>query len=276
MIVFIEYVLLDNFIIDYLMLKATFNLTGITVKKRRLFLSAFLGAIIALIYPIMQSLGVLSTLIKILTGLLIVLVAGKFNSKKAFYINVVIFFVYTFITGGVILGIFSLFEIPTSTEISVALMVIPVYFALKGLNEVVKYFFSRKTVANYTYKVKLVMYDNSLIFNAFLDTGNGLTDNGEPVIVCDKKVVTKLLGKNITKVKLKKLNVITATGQSQNLAFKLDKLILYIDDKENTFNNVSVCVSKQPLGADFDIILHPKFMESDYANKTDIILKKSS
>ena len=55
MIVYIEYVLIDNFIIDYLMLKATFNLTGMPVKKRRLFLCAFLGAAIALMYPLMQS-----------------------------------------------------------------------------------------------------------------------------------------------------------------------------------------------------------------------------
>lgn len=276
MIVYIEYVLIDNFIIDYLMLKATFNLTGMPVKKRRLFLCAFLGAIVALIYPIMQSLELLSTILKVCSGLLIVLIANQYASFKSFYINSIIFFLHTFLTGGIIFGISSLLNIQLSTEISSAFMVVPVYLILRGLGEVVKYFFARKSVQNFIYKTRLTMFGKSIKVRGFLDTGNGLTDNGAPVIVCDKKLFIKLVGQNIAKVKLKKLEVITANGKSQNYAFIIDEVALYIDQKVNIFNKVTVCLSSQSLGDDFDIILHPKLLESEYANKTDIIYQKTS
>lgn len=276
MIVYIEYVLIDNFIIDYLMLKATFTLTGMPVKKRRLFLCAFLGAVVALIYPLMQSLGLLSTMLKVFTGLLIVLIANQYSNLKSFYINSTIFFLHTFLTGGIILGVSSLLNINLSTEVSSAFMVVPVYLILRGLGEVVKYFFERKNVQNFIYKTRLTIFNKSLEVRGFLDTGNALTDNGKPVIVCDKRLFIKLVGQNITKVRLNKLEVITANGKSQNYAFIVDEVALYIDQKVNIFNKVTVCLSSQSLGDDFDIILHPKLLESEYANKTDIIYQKTS
>lgn len=275
MVVFVEYVLIDNLIIDYLMLKATFNLTGITINKRRLFLCAFFGAIVSLVYPLLSSLVVLESLLKIFSGLLMVLLASSYKSLKSYYINAVIFFCFTFLTGGAILGVFSLFNIEPSGEVSVALMVIPVYLILKGLTQVVQYFFSRSTVATFTYKVKVKAFDKTTTLRGFLDTGNNLFDGDNPVVVCDKRVFMSILGDNIAKAKLKRLEIITASGKSRNFCFELDQLILYIDDKENKFNNVTLCLSNKNCGEDFDLILHPQLLGVDYANKTDVGVKKT-
>lgn len=276
MVVFVEYVIIDNLIIDYLMLKATFTLTGAPLRKRRLFICSFLGGIIALTYPLMQGLGVLESLIKIFSGLLIVLLASKYKSIKAYYVNAVIFFTFTFLTGGIILGIFSLFNIPTSSEISIALMVIPVYFVFRFFSELIKYFFARKTTQSFIYKVDIKMFDNTLTVKGFMDTGNGLLDGVRPVVVANKRLFYRLLGSNLAKVKLKKLDMITANGKSQNLAVELDELRLYIGQKVNIFNNVTLCVSSQNCGADFDIILHPLLLEVDNENKYDNPIKKIS
>ena len=269
MVVFIEYVVVDNLIIDYLMLKATFILTGAPLKKRRLFLCSILGAVVSLVYPLLSHLTILQTIVKILSGLLIVLLANQYKSLKSYYVNTVIFFCFTFITGGAILGVFSLFNIEPSGEISVALMVIPVYLILRGLTQVVHYFFSRSTMASFTYKVKVKARDKITVWRGFLDTGNNLYDGDRPVVVCDKRVFMAILGDNVAKVKMKKLDLITASGKSRNFSFELDELILYLDGKENKFNNVTLCVSKQNCGDDFDIILHPQLLGVEYANKVD-------
>jgi hypothetical protein len=114
------------------------------------------------------------------------------------------------------------------------------------------------------------------VVRGFLDTGNGLTDNGNPVIVCDKKIFIKLLGDSIAKVKLKKIDVVTANGKSQNFAFVLDEVTVYIDNKTNIFNKVTACLSTQSLGNDFEVILHPKLLESAYANKSNVVFEKTS
>ena len=54
MTVYIEYVLIDNFIIDYLLLKTSLALSGVMVKRARLFFCAFLGAGFALLLPVIS------------------------------------------------------------------------------------------------------------------------------------------------------------------------------------------------------------------------------
>ena len=67
--VYIEYVLIDNFVIDYLLLKATFAVTGYPYSKGRLFLCAFLGSLFALLYPLIPVGEPFITISKILFGL---------------------------------------------------------------------------------------------------------------------------------------------------------------------------------------------------------------
>ena len=66
MTVYIEYAILDNFVIDWILLKATLSLTGRTAKKGRLFICSFIGAIFALITPLVYFNLVLSFFVKVL------------------------------------------------------------------------------------------------------------------------------------------------------------------------------------------------------------------
>ena len=273
MTVYIEYVIINNVIIDYLMLKATFLLTGNPLLKRRLFLCAFLGGIIALVYPALEINQTILTLVKIASGLLIVLLASEYKSAKSFYINAVIFFFYTFITGGVIIGVFNIFAIDYQTEFIVASIVIPVYLVLKALAQVKDYFFRRKNVESLIYKVELCLNNQTLVAKGFLDTGNSLLDNGEPVILCDKHFAKKLIAENIAKIKFKKIDISTATGKRQNLAFKLDRLLLYTLGKEHIFNNVTVCISNLNF-RDYSVILHPDLIKENERDEDVGSIKK--
>ena len=276
MTVYIEYVIIDNLIIDYLMLKATFALTGYPCVRGRLLLCAILGAVIALIYPILKINGVILTLVKICSGLLIVLLSSKFSSLRRFYITAVIFFGYTFLLGGAVIGIFSLFGIDYSSENSVALMVIPVYFILRALSEVIKFIYHRKSVVMYSYKIKAVLYDNTVNGVGFLDTGNGLYDGDDPVIVIGKEFFYKLAGQNLPKIKLRKITVNTVSGKTQSPLFKLDKLLIYFSDKPNIYNSVTVCVANACVGEGYDVILHPALLKENYGDTNIVKVEKAS
>ncbi len=275
MTVYIEYVIINNVIIDYLMLKATFLLTGNPLHKRRLFLCAFLGGIIALVYPTLQINQVILTLVKIMSGLLIVLLASEYKSAKSFYINAVIFFFYTFTTGGVIIGVFNIFNLEYQTEFIVASIVIPVYLVLRVLAQVKDYFFRRKTVESLIYELELSLNNQTLDAKGFLDTGNSLLDNGEPVILCDKHFAKKLIAENIAKIKFKKIEISTATGKRQNLAFKLDRLVLYTLDKEHIFNNITVCISHLNFEG-YSVILHPDLIKENKRDEDVVSIEKVS
>lgn len=263
MTVYIEYVIIDNLIIDYLMLKATFVLTGKTIGRGRLFLCAFFGAAVALTYPLLQTFNVILSTVKILTGLLIVLLAANYNSFKSYYVTVVLFFALTFLTGGAITGAFNLLGLDASSEISIALMVFPVYVTFKIAVSIIRYLRRSKHVSRETHKIEMFLGNDSVNASGFFDTGNALYDGDRPVVVCEKRIFTALVKNNLLNYKLKKIDVSTVNGQSQNLAVELDKIMIYIGDKVNIHNNVTLCLVKG-IGNGYDVILHPALMESCY------------
>lgn len=259
MTVYIEYVLIDNFIIDYLLLKATFATTATSVKKGRLFLCAFFGAIVALTYPLI-GVNAISISIKILCGLLMPLIGASPNSVRQYAVNTAIFFTYTFLTGGAIIGVFTLFNIDYSAEISIALMFLPVYFLVKFVKEVITYIYRQKTVMNFTFEIELTLADKSIKARGFLDTGNDVYDGDNPVILCGKRFAQRFIGENFYKIKSKRIALNTVSGKSENFALILEGLVIYIDGKPNIFNNVTMAITNR-VGDGYDVILHPAFLE---------------
>lgn len=276
MTVYIEYVLIDNFLIDYLLLKATFSTTGISVRKGRLFLCAIFGAVTAIVYPLFENFYILQTVFKIFSGLLIVLIAVKFSSVKSYVINALIFFLYTFLMGGAIIGIYNLLNIPYQTEISVAFMVIPVYFLITGMERAIKYLYRRREIMKLTVKVELEFSNKKVALNGFYDTGNGVYDGDSPVIFCTKKTFTEIVGDNLLRAKLKKICIFTVNGETENFAVSLDKIKIYNKDEPNIYNNVTLCATNNSVGDGYDVILHPALMESDYENQNYRKVKKVS
>jgi len=276
MTVYIEYVLIDNFVIDYLLLKATFTLTRTAYKKVRLFLCAILGAAFALALPVIVLNTVILTLIKLAFGLLLVLIAATFKSAKSYYINALTFFGFTFLTGGAIIGIYSLLGLDYSGEISIAVMAVPAYLLIKAISELVSFVYKRKEVVSETYDCELTLGDTTLKLKGFFDTGNGLYDGDSPVCVCDKKTALKLLGGSFSLPEMKYISFSTVSGKDKNLSLKLDKIVIYTEDKENVYYNVTLMVAKGGVSVDYDVILHPALRGGGNEVKDNRRVKKVS
>ena len=274
MTVYIEYVLINNFVIDYLLLKATFELTGKAVSNRRLFVCAFLGSGFALLYPLITENKIIFTLAKVVFGFILVFIACKNLSFKSYYLNAVIFFVYTFLTGGALIGIYNLFGMNYSDEYFTALTFIPVYFILRSFGKAVKFIYNRRHVMRSTVDVELSLDDVKLKAVGFFDTGNGVYDGNSPVIFCEKKFAENFI--SIKGIKFKRITVNTINGAKESLAFKLDSVKIYIKDKLNIFNNVTLCVSKHGVGSGYDVILHPALMEVEDVFKAEKKITKAS
>ncbi len=259
--VYIEYVLIDNFLIDYMLLKATFAITGKPVERKRLFLCAFLGAIFALALPLVEGMAVLAVLFKLFSGLLIVILAEKTFSFRSFYINALVFFLLTFLAGGAIIGVFSILGIEYMSEVLVALMFLPVGVFVKGVLSVVKYFSKRKTLAVFYYDVELTLFDECVKVRGFMDSGNTVYDGGTPVVFINKNLAKSLIKNNIIKAKIKKIQIQTVSGKTENLAFNLTKIKIYNGGGQNIFNNVTACVAESVSFDGYEVILHPALME---------------
>lgn len=261
MTVYIEYVLLDNLVIDYLLLKASHKIAGVTARKGRLLFCSAAGAVVAAVYPLFADFKVLTVAIKLFCGLFISLLSAKFRNKREFFITFILFIGLTFLTGGAITGIYDLFDVPYSSEISVALMIAPAYIIISGVTKTVKFIYKRKDLFCATYRVELRLNGKKIEVTGFMDTGNGVYDGDSPVIFCGEKIARRLLfetgGK---KPSLKKITVCTVNGKEEKICFRLDGISIYLGETPNIFNNVTVCVSDKGLDAGYDVILHPAFL----------------
>ncbi len=257
MTVYIEYVLINNFVIDFLLLKAAFSITGKRVSTRRLLLCAFFGALAALGFPLLGE-GALAIVVKVLFGALIIAAAARYKSKKDFYVNACVFFAVTFLTGGAVTAFFSLFNVDETAEYVTAIMIFPVYFTLKFAKAIALYARKRKNTADYTVAAEFSLPFKKARLTAFLDSGNLTYDNGSPVVFLDKKLVREIVPvQSFAKVRTVRVN--TVAGEGVFSGIKADGLKIYYKQGNKVFNDVTVCFADT--GAEYDVILHGSFLE---------------
>ena len=268
MVVYVEYALIDNFAIDYLLLKSTFVLLGKKYSSYRIALCSVLGAGLSLLTPFVESLSGVSIVIKIAIGLLIVLWSNSFSGRKEYALSFLFFMLLTFISGGAVSFIYSL-VFKKSSEVSVGLVIIPCYLVIRLSAYVLRSVLRKKSAENLTINVEIFLGEKSEKLVGFIDTGNGLYDGDKPVIIVKKAIGLRLIGENIgilSGKNAKRVRVSTVTGSKELIAFD-GKIKIYSGDYENIITNVTVCVSDKFIGSGYDVILHPdllKIKEIDY------------
>ncbi len=257
MTVYVEYVFIDNFVIDLLLLKSALSSAGIAVQKRRLVLSAALGAAIALVYPSIKiHLAVLIPL-KVAAGFLMVLVSARFARVKDFAVVSALFFAYTALLGGALFGLYSIFNLDHTEELSAALIVIPAYLVIKAAREAMKYLYRRKDIVSLTYIAHITVGAITLSANAFLDTGNNLYDGDSPVVLISSSFAQKFFGQGKV-FAIKRLPVTTVHGAKYLPAFTADKLvILRASDEPLEYRGITLCAARNGFGTGIDVILSP-------------------
>ena len=262
MTVYIEYVLIDNFVIDFLLLKTAFLITGIPVPKLRITFCSLLGAVFALFYPLIVVNKFVIIIIKGLFGLVLAFFAGKFKNAKEYLTFTAVFMGLTFFVGGAIIGVFSLLGLDYSADYSVGLMILPVYIFIKSVGRLVRVFYRKKDVVGFTASAELVFGSQSIKINGFFDTGNALYDGFSPVIIVSCLTIKPILTPELLKT-AKKIRIDTAAGQDEKILLKPSAVVIYSGDKKNIFYNVRVCVADSDFNG-YDAILHPALMENDY------------
>ena len=257
MTVYIEYVAVNNFVIDYFLLSAAFTVTGKRDRALKRVLAALCGAVFALIYPLIYNAGAFSFALKIAAGLTVVFAAASYSSVKDYYVNAAVFFALTFAVGGGVTGVFSIFNIEYG-EFTVAFCAIPAYAFIKIIKAVISFSFKRAGESGNIYDCEIVYGGNTVKVKGFMDTGNALYDGDIPVVVCDKKTALKIMGETFPK--MKKLRVLTVAGKSEVFAFGMAQIKIFISSEANIFSNVTVAVAKN-VGQGYDVILHPALKE---------------
>lgn len=259
--IIIEYVLLENLLINLIVLKTTSLLSK--EQGRLFFLSAFFGAGLTVVLPLffMSKLGYF--LVEIGVVLISVCISFKFSTIKKFLHLFCSYFVSLFVYGGACFFFEKFFGI--KSLLIVLAVIVVVFFVIKFLLSRYK---RKRSVESFCYDVEIDVNGTKTTCKGFLDSGNLLYDplSEKPVSLVNFKVFSSIFKqielsdvlmktKKIKEIKFAHfINFKTLNFDSQILVFEIDKMA--VGDK--IFENVMLGLSLQNFNQAFgsDVILH--------------------
>lgn len=207
MTIYIDVVLIENLIMNYIILLATGLILKIKIKHIRLIIGSLLGAI----YTIIGYIGILeiysSFILKIILSIMIVYIAYYPQTLKKMWKELLFFYLTSFVFGGVA---FSLIYIVKPQEIimknglflgiyplkTVILGAIVAFVIIITAFKIIKNKISKKDLIC---EITVEIEDKKIITKALIDTGNMLKEpiTNTPVVVIERTLLYDVIPKEI-------------------------------------------------------------------------------
>jgi len=282
--VYIEYVIIDNLIINTLLLLCMLSTLGVKSNFFRVFVSSAFGTIAVCLFPLVVLPKVFVTIAKICVGVIMVLLSFNFRSIKQFLYGFMLFVLYTCLMGGACYAVIkllggdadNLISGAYDTIIPVSLIVLVCFVYAFIIFRLTKYIYRRKDMMPFMQHAKLKIGDKVLDLEAYVDSGNRLYDKktGAPIIILSAFALEKAFGKDemaslvfgekaSTFKDVHYVSYSTVEGVSKKMVvFVADSLELSSGMGTHTFENVCVGVTFKKFNdaINFDILLHPSLL----------------
>lgn len=207
MTIYIDIVLIENLIMNYIILFATGIILKEKIKTLRLFLASLLGAIYSVV-AYMSILEIYSSMIlKIILSILIVYIAFNPQTIKKMWKDILIFYLTSFVFGG---AAFALIYIVKPQDIlmknglflgtyplkTIILGAIVAFIIIISAFSVVKSKITKKDMFS---KIEIQLNEKKIETTAMIDTGNLLKEpiTNTPVIVVEHTLLYECIPKEI-------------------------------------------------------------------------------
>lgn len=200
--VYVDVLLVINYLINLLLVQCTAKLTGVRPKRRRMVLSSLFGSASALTIFLPFFGFVVEVLLRVTLASGVVLVAFSFQGMRHFFKQLFVFFAVSFFFSGIMLAVWMLFS-PAGMlyhngvvyfDISTPVLLLTAalaYGALSLANRLAR----DGRVHAAVYGIELRHGDADAQLQGLVDTGNALYDpfSNTPVMVCCLDDVAQLL-----------------------------------------------------------------------------------
>jgi stage II sporulation protein GA (sporulation sigma-E factor processing peptidase) len=295
---YLDIIWLLNFLFDSLLLYLTRFILKRRTKKWRVFLGGFFGSLI-IFAPLTPFAMVSSTIFKIFISILMVIIAFGFKRMKYFLVNLAVFYLVTFATGGAMIGVHYLMNFDYNLANALFLPYIqgfgdPISWIFVILGFPIVWYLSKNTFeqfenvkiqADQLIDLDVFIFHQPIRLKGLVDSGNQLYDplTKRPVMIVSLDSLSEYLpnelrsvfenvnqfldDENVVPVEwMNRLSVVPyrVVGQDHQLivTFRPDKVILYQDKEVLQTEKVLIGIVNQKLSSDdtFDSIIHPKII----------------
>ncbi len=194
MTVYIDVLFAVNMIINYLLLQATSKITRHSTSAVRIILGSFAGAIYAVCMFFPQIKALYTVAAKIAVSFILVAISFNIKKVKSFFKTVCVFYITSFIFGGISLGIFYFTGAGTGTVISNGIFYYNLSLRLLIISSAIAYGIIRLLWKVYKSdkmrdfkQIEIFLNGKNVSLNALVDTGNMLNDpiTQTPVVVAE-------------------------------------------------------------------------------------------
>ncbi len=179
--IYIDELLILNFIIDYVLLDFTSNILKINTTFIRKILGCLIGEL-SILYLFIDFNNITLLLFKLFIGILIIRISFIYNDIKTYIKTLIYFYIFSFLLGGTLYY----FKIENLIKYEFFLILIPII-----MNIYKKIAYDLKNIISTKYKVTIYLNNGNILYlNGLMDTGNNLIDpyTHKKVIIINKKV----------------------------------------------------------------------------------------
>lgn len=182
--IYIDELIILNFIIDFLILKTTSSILKLNTKTSRLIISSIAGEI-SLLYLFINFNNIELTLFKLSLGVIMNLISFGYINLKDFIKNLLYFYMFSFLLGGTLYYL----KIESLVKYKYYLLLIPII-----MNILKKLAYNLKNIIKLRHKVTIYLKNGNILYlNGYMDTGNTLVEpyTNKNVIIINKDIKEK-------------------------------------------------------------------------------------
>lgn len=257
--VYVELALLENFCMDFTLLYCAKLVAKNSAGFKRISVASALGACFAVLFPLIPLPAAWSVILKIISGLLLCLAAGKYKSVKGYIKLTSAFLAFSAVLAGALIGLFSLAGISYAEGGGFILSSVPIGIPMFGAlllviaARIIKNRYSKGSKNEVT--CHIYAGQSSVSLSGFFDSGNKVNYRGSPVSVIPKKSAEKIV--DIERI-TEGVKIHTVAGSKIIKVFTADRLEVDFGDKTEVFKGVKIGVSHAHITC---AVLHPDILE---------------
>ena len=180
MIIYIDLLIVLNFIYDYLIMNIVSIVLKRIINKKRLFLSSIIGEL-SILFLILNFNYIILLTLKLLLAIIMNIISFKYKNIKYTLTNLSYFYMISIILGGIIYYCYL-----NHINYLITMIIVPLILTIYIIHNNLKINYN-----NY-YNLVITFKNNHILnLNGYLDTGNNLIDpiNNNPIIIINPNII---------------------------------------------------------------------------------------
>ncbi|MGL4913807.1 MAG: sigma-E processing peptidase SpoIIGA [Romboutsia sp.] len=242
---YIEYYIIENLLINYIIISCTYILTKRQNNYRRKVIGAGIGSIysVAYLYPDFDILFTLPSKIIIMT--IITLIAFEYKGKKDYTRLLLVFYMVNIFISGTTYFIIYFTGID---HMKISFLIVCAYVSCELLKYIYRDIKFMKYIKEFTKTITINLLDSSCQCSALLDSGNLLKDpiSKNDVIIVKSSAIKDILPSNILKFNYENIDIIKAEEIISSLDDEMSARVRMIPYKHAGSSGSGIIIGIKP------------------------------